>query len=58
MSGINISQRISTQSKKVINELLSILTERINSIEKFQINQDNLINNLAKKQELSSINIK
>ena len=58
MSGIKISQRISTQSNKVINEQISILTERINSIEKIQKNQDNLINNLARKQEESNVSIK
>ena len=58
MSGIKISQRISTQSNKVINEQISILTERINSIEKIQKNQDNLINDLTRKQEESNISIK
>ena len=57
MSGINISQRILTQSNKVIKEQMSILTERINSIEAIKKNQDNLINDLARKQEKSKINI-
>ena len=56
MSEINISQIISIQLNKGINDQISILTER--NIEKIQKSQDNLINDLAKKQEESIITIK
>ena len=58
MSGINISQRISNLSNKVINEQISKITERINNIEENKKKQDELISDLAKKQEESNLSIK
>ena len=57
-SGINISQRISNMPNKAINEQISKINERINNIENYQKKQDELISDLAKKQEESNLSIK
>ena len=57
-SGINIFQRISNISNKVINEKISKINERINNIENYQKKQDELISDLAKKHEESNLIIK